>query len=190
MQRTIFHSPIVGTLLRWISSAFFRLQGWKIEGSLPSGAWKCVVVAAPHRSAWDLPYTLMLASSLRLHPYWMGKESLFKPLLRALLLWLGGIPIQRDKRIGSVVTYARILRNATDPMQLIISPEGTRKKVHEWRTGFYHIARLADVPIVLAYIDYENKRGGIGKMIIPTDDEERDMKTIKGFYETLLGTKE
>lgn len=97
MHRTLFTTPIVNTLLRGFSVGFLKLAGWKIEGSLPPGATKSVLIAAPHTSNWDLPYTLMVAFALNLNVYWMGKEQLFKPPLRGLMMWLGGIPVAREK---------------------------------------------------------------------------------------------
>ena len=85
VHRTIFDTPIVNTLLRAVSLAFLRLAGWKVEGSLPAGASKCVLIAAPHTSNWDLPYTLFTAFALNLNIYWMGKQSLFKWPFGALM---------------------------------------------------------------------------------------------------------
>ena len=91
MHRTIFSTPVVNTVLRAFSLAFLRTTGWKIEGALPAHAAKCVLIAAPHTSNWDLPYTLMVAFALRLNIYWMGKHSLFRPPFGAVMRWLGGI---------------------------------------------------------------------------------------------------
>ncbi len=97
MHRTVFSTPLINTLLRTFSVCFLCLTGWKVEGSLPAGAQKSVLIAAPHTSNWDLPYTLMVAFALRLNIYWMGKEQLFKPPFRGLMMWLGGIPVAREK---------------------------------------------------------------------------------------------
>ena len=97
MHKTIFDTPIVNTLLRGLSITFLKLAGWKVEGSLPPNASKSVLIAAPHTSNWDLPYTLMVAFALRLNVYWMGKESLFKPPFRGVMMWLGGIPVDRTQ---------------------------------------------------------------------------------------------
>ncbi|MGS0755214.1 glycerol acyltransferase, partial [Roseateles sp. GG27B] len=95
MHRTIFSTPIVNTLLRAFSIGFLKLSGWKIEGSLPSDYSKFVLIAAPHTSNWDLPYTLMVAFALRLNIYWMGKRQLFRWPFGGLMRWLGGVEVNR-----------------------------------------------------------------------------------------------
>ena len=96
MHRTIFDTPGVNTVLRWFSIGYLKATGWKVQGQLPANGRKSVLIAAPHTSNWDLPYTLMVAFALRLNVYWMGKQSIFKPPFRGVMLWLGGIPIQRE----------------------------------------------------------------------------------------------
>jgi len=112
MHHTIFDTPIINTLLRGFSVVFLKLSGWKIEGSLPPGGNKSVLIAAPHTSNWDLPYTLMVAFVLRLNIYWMGKEQIFKPPFRTLMRWLGGIPVQREKSSNLVAASIDAIRAA------------------------------------------------------------------------------
>ena len=97
MHRTIFDTPVVNTFLRAFSRITLRLTGWTVEGQLPDKATKSVLIAAPHTSNWDLPYTLMLAFVLRLRVYWMGKHSLFTGPLGPVMRWLGGIPVRREQ---------------------------------------------------------------------------------------------
>mgnify|MGYP001189146440 FL=1 len=160
MHRTIFTTPVVNTLLRGFSVAFLRLTGWKVEGALPPQAAKSVFIAAPHTSNWDLPYTLMVAFALRLNPYWMGKHSLFKGMFGPVMRWLGGIAVNREQSNNLVAASAKAIREADGALQLIVPPEGTRSKTRYWKTGFYHIAQTAGVPIVMAYMDYASKRSG------------------------------
>jgi 1-acyl-sn-glycerol-3-phosphate acyltransferase len=187
MHRTIFDTPVVNTVLRVASLAFLRITGWKVEGSLPPGAAKCVLIAAPHTSNWDLPYTLMVAFVLRLDVYWMGKHSLFKPPFGGVMRWLGGIAVDRDKSNNLVAASAAAIQRADGPLQLVVPPEGTRDKTRHWKSGFYYIAVTAQVPIVLAYMDYERKRSGLGPVFQPTGDVEADMATIKAFYAPFKG---
>lgn len=187
MHRTIFTTPLVNTLLRGLSLAVLRLQGWKIEGSLPDGATKAVLVAAPHTSNWDLPYTLMTGFALRLNLYWMGKESIFRAPFGAFMRWLGGIAVDRSRSNNLVAASVEAIRAATGPLQLVVPPEGTRSKTRYWKTGFYHIAVGAGVPIVMAYMDYADKRAGLGPVFHPTGDVERDMESIKAFYAPFKG---
>jgi 1-acyl-sn-glycerol-3-phosphate acyltransferase len=187
MHRTIFTTPIVNTLLRAFSVSFLKITGWKIEGSLPASASKSVLIAAPHTSNWDLPYTLMVAFALRLNIYWMGKAQIFRPPFRGLMSWLGGIPVARETANNLVAASAAAIKAADGPVQLIVPPEGTRSKTREWKTGFYHIAVTAQVPIVLAYMDYEKKVSGLGEIFVPTGDVEADIAAIKAFYAPFKG---
>jgi 1-acyl-sn-glycerol-3-phosphate acyltransferase len=173
--------------LRALSLGFLKLAGWKILGKLPPGAEKSVLIAAPHTSNWDLPYTLMVAFSLRLTIYWMGKEQIFRFPFRGLMMWLGGIPVQREKSNNLVAASVEAIKAASGPLQLVVPPEGTRSKTRYWKTGFYHIAVGAQVPIVMAYMDYEKKISGLGPVFEPTGDLDADMAQIKAFYANFKG---
>jgi 1-acyl-sn-glycerol-3-phosphate acyltransferase len=146
-----------------------------------------VLIAAPHTSNWDLPYTLMVAFHLRLNIYWMGKASIFRWPFRGVMMWLGGIPVVREKSNNLVAASVEALRAAAPPLQLVVPPEGTRSRTRYWKTGFYYIATGAGVPIVMAYMDYANKRSGLGPVFTPTGDIERDMEAIKAFYAPFKG---
>jgi len=187
MHTTIFDTPIVNTLLRWLSVAFLRLTGWQVVGKLPADAAKSVLIAAPHTSNWDLPYTLMVAFALRLNVYWMGKTSLFKPPFRGLMMWLGGIPVDRGQSNNLVAASSAAIMQAAGPLQLIVPPEGTRSGTRYWKTGFYYIAAGAGVPIVMAYLDYDKKIGGLGPVFQTTGDIAADMLAIKAFYADVKG---
>lgn len=187
MQRTIFTTPIVNALFRWLSVAYLKVAGWKVLGSLPPEARRSVFIAAPHTSNWDLPYTLMVAFVLRLNVHWMGKASIFRFPFGGLMRWLGGIAVDRSKSNNLVAASASAITQATGALQLIVPPEGTRSKVRYWKTGFYHIAQTAQVPIVMAYMDYTRKISGLGPVFYPTGDLEADMRTIKAFYAPFKG---
>ncbi|MFN0186658.1 MAG: 1-acyl-sn-glycerol-3-phosphate acyltransferase [Aquabacterium sp.] len=189
MQLTIFDAPLLGRAMRAGSRAYLRLAGWRVEGELPASARKCVLIAAPHTSNWDLPYTLMAAFILRLHPYWMGKASIFSPPFGALMRWLGGIAVNRGQSGNLVALSAAALVAADGPVQLIVPPQGTRSQVTQWKTGFYYIACTAGLPILMAYIDYPNRRVGIGPLFQPSGDIERDMLAIKAFYAPMRGRR-
>lgn len=187
MHRTIFTTPVINTLLRAFSVSFLQLTGWKVQGRLPAECAKSVFIAAPHTSNWDLPYTLMVAFSLRLNIYWMGKEQIFKPPFRGMMMWLGGIPVDRNQANNLVAASVDAIGAADGPVQLIVPPEGTRSKARYWKTGFYYIALGAKVPIVMAYMDYEKKISGLGPVFIPSGDIEADMVKIKAFYAPFKG---
>ncbi len=189
MHRTIFDTPVVNTTLRLISIVFLRVNGWQVTGALPAGAAKSVLIAAPHTSNWDLPYTLMVAFVLRLNIYWMGKASIFRFPFGPVMRWLGGIAVDREKSNNLVAASAQALISADGPVQLVVPPEGTRGRTRHWKTGFYFIAQQAQVPIVLAYMDYHRKRSGLGPVFTPTGDVDKDMAEIKQFYAGIKGRR-
>ncbi len=187
MRRTLFTTPLVNTVLRAGSHAFLRLNGWTVQGELPAGMTKCVLIAAPHTSNWDLPYTLMVAFCLRLNVHWMGKQSLFRWPFGTVMRWLGGIAVNRSESNNLVSASAAALVAADGSLQLVVPPEGTRGKTRHWKTGFYFIALQARVPIVLAFMDYQRKVSGLGPTFQPTGDVEADMAVIKRFYAGIKG---
>ncbi len=187
MHRTLFTTPVVNTILRFFSQHFLRVTGWRVEGALPADAPKAVLIAAPHTSNWDLPYTLMVGFVLGFNAHWIGKASLFRFPFGALMRWLGGIPVERSKANNLVADSAQAIRDFDGPLQLLVPPEGTRSKTRYWKTGFYYIALEAQVPIIMAYMDYAQKRSGLGPLLVPTGDIEADMQTVKAFYAPFKG---
>ena len=187
MHRTIFSTPIINSLFRAFSVIYLRIAGWEVRGALPPEARKSVFIAAPHTSNWDLPNTLMVAFVLRLNIYWMGKASIFRFPFGTLMKWLGGIPVDRSKSNNLVAASAQAIEHARGALQLIVPPEGTRAKTRYWKTGFYHIAITARVPIVMAYMDYTRKISGLGPVFHPTGDLDLDMLSIKAFYAPFKG---
>jgi len=187
-KHTIFDTPVVNVVLRGLSLLILKLCGWKITGALPPDLKKAVFIAAPHTSNWDLPFTLFVAFALRLKIYWMGKESIFKPPFRGLMMWLGGIPVQRVAATNMVAASAQALIEA-DELMLVVAPEGTRSKALYWKTGFYHIAHTAQVPVVLAFLDYGRKIGGVGPVLETSGDVEKDMLVIKEFFKDIRGKR-
>ena len=187
MHRTIFSTPVVNGLFRAFSVLYLKLAGWQVQGALPPEAQKSVFIAAPHTSNWDLPNTLMVAFVLRLNICWMGKASIFRFPFGSLMKWLGGIPVDRSKSNNLVAASAQAIQQAVGALQLIVPPEGTRAKTRYWKTGFYHIAMTARVPIVMAYMDYTRKISGLGPIFHPTGDLELDMVSIKACYAPFSG---
>lgn len=187
MSRTIFDTPVINSLMKALSIGFLKLTGWKLDGQLPPGGERSVLIAAPHTSNWDLPYTLMVAFALGLNVRWMGKQSIFKFPFGGIMRWLGGIAVDRSKANNLVAASAESLMQSPQPFQLVVPPEGTRSKTRYWKTGFYYIALTAKVPIVMAYMDYSRKVSGLGPIFQPTGDVEKDMADIKAFYAPFKG---
>lgn len=187
MHRTIFTTPGVSGALRALSIAFLHASGWKLDGQLPADSPRCVLIAAPHTSNWDLPYTLMVAFALRINIHWMGKQQLFHWPFGALMRWLGGIAVDRGQSSNLVAASAQAIREAQGDFALVVPPEGTRSKTRHWKTGFYWIAVEAGVPIVMAYMDYPRKLSGLGPVFRPTGDLQADMGAIKSYYAQFKG---
>ena len=185
MRRTIFDTPVINTLMCWISRVILGAFGWRIEGK-PPAAGKYVLIAAPHTSNWDFPLTLMVCFSLKIKVYWMGKASLFPPVLGAIMRWLGGIPVDRSRQ-GNLVQSTVDAFNQSAELIIIVPPEGTRAKVTQWKTGFYYIAQGAGVAIALGFMDYKKKLAGVETLFHPTGDIEADMPQIQAFYSGITG---
>lgn len=185
MNRTIFDTPILKTVMYWSARFFFYFTGWRAEGEKPVFK-KYVLIAAPHTSNWDFVYTILVCFILKIKIQMMGKKELFRPPFGPIVKWLGVIPVDRSR---SNNTVANIVQTFDDHEELIIviAPSGTRKKMTYWKSGFYHIARGANIPIVMGYMDYRRKAGGLGHSIIPTGDIEADMVRIRSFYSGVTG---
>lgn len=188
MRTTVFCTPVLTPLLRWLSIAILKLSGWKTRGE-ELEKQRFVLIGAPHTSNWDFPLMLMVVLKLRLRVYWMGKHTLFRFPFGGLMKWLGGIPINRSAS-HNVVSQTVQQYHDHDELVVLIPPEGTRKKVSQWKTGFYHIASLAGVPILMGYIDASKKEAGFADFFIPTGELERDMQEIRTFYADKKGLNE
>lgn len=184
-RHTIFDTPVVAPLCHWLSRLLLWLAGWKVEGQRPEIP-KYVLIAAPHTSNWDFYFTLLMAFRYRLKIFWMGKDSLFHGWRGPVMRWLGGIAVNRSSS-SNLVNDTIAAFNATDTMTVAVPPEGTRGQVTYWKSGFYYIAQGANVPIVLGYLDFGRKCGGLGPIFQPTGDFETDLLEIKKFYEPIQG---
>lgn len=186
---TIFETPLVNTLMRACSRLMLRLIGWRTEGLTPAELAtypRFVLIAAPHTSNWDFPITIMLCFVLRMDVVWMAKASLFAFPFGPLARWLGGIPIDRSASHNTVqATVERFGRHQR--LIVIVAPEGTRGKVTHWKSGFYHMAHGAGVPIGLAFLDYRRKVGGVGRMFATSGQFEHDLPQIQQFYSGVTG---
>ena len=182
---TIFDTPVLKTLLRFGSMLFLKTAGWRLEGDIPS-ARSYVMIAAPHTSNWDLPMTLALLFTFRLKVYYLAKHTLFKPPFGTFLRWLGAVPVDRS-RANNLVEEAVKLFSVQDDLILIVQPEGTRKRALYWKSGFYHIACGANVPIVLGFIDFKRKVAGFGGIYTPSGDFDSDLVEIQAFYAGITG---
>jgi 1-acyl-sn-glycerol-3-phosphate acyltransferase len=163
-----------------IGWTWMKVFGWELEteADVPP---KFVLVAAPHTSGWDLPFMLAASYVMDVPISWMGKRELFAAPFGWFMRALGGIPIDRSRH-HNTVQWAIELLGKTDCLCLAVPAKGTRARADFWKSGFYHIARGAGVPMGLARLDYKRKRSGIGMFIMPTDDVGADMDKIRAFY--------
>ena len=185
MRTTIFSTPILTPILRTISIVILKILRWQTRGGeLPHQ--KFVLIGAPHTSNWDFPLMLMVVLKLRLRVFWMGKHTLFPFPFSGLMKWLGGIPINRSASHNVVRETVRQFKENKD-LVVLVPPEGTRSKVARWKTGFYHIANMAEVPILMGYVNAEKKEAGFADFFYPTGDLEGDLEKIREFYHPIKG---
>ncbi len=169
-------NPIIQSFCKLI----YKLNTWKIEDTLPNDL-KMIVILAPHTTNWDFLIMLTAAYSLRIKPQWLGKHTMFKGPLGWFYKILGGIPIDRTKKSNAVEQIVKVI-NERDQIVIGIAPEGTRSKTKYWKSGFYHIALMAKVPIHFAYIDFPSKTAGVTGGFMPSGDIDADLKIIQNFF--------
>jgi 1-acyl-sn-glycerol-3-phosphate acyltransferase len=172
-------------MLARLAAWCLRAAGWTLVGPKPD-APKVILFGYPHTSNWDLVVYVLAAWALDVPLAWMGKHQLFRGPAGPLMQWLGGIPIHRDRRENVVSQMARAFDERGE-LYLVITPEGTRGRVDFLKSGFYHIALAARVPIALGLLDYATKRVGFGPLQHPSGDVHKDMDAIRAFYEGRVG---
>lgn len=173
---------------RVLGRIWLRVFGWRLEGLIPAPTG-FVLIAWPHTSNWDLPHMIAAAWTLRVKISWLGKDAIFKHRIFApFMRWLGGIPIDRSKRGNTVSRVTELFRQQPE-LILAVPVEGTRSKTEHWRSGFYHMARGAGVPIGLGFLDYAKRRLGIGPLLELTGDVRADMDRIREFYLDVRGKR-
>ena len=166
---------------------YFKLLGWKISGFKDfKSVKKAVIIAVPHTSWHDFYIGVLLRSVINIKANFIGKKSLFNPLTGWIFKALGGYPVIRKNNEKQVDAIARLFKDK-DEFRIAIAPEGTRKKVEKWKTGFYYIAKKANVPIVMFTLDFANKENKFSEPFYPTDDTDSDFKFMTSFFEGVNG---
>ncbi len=145
-----------------------------------------VVIAAPHTSNWDFVFGIAAMFAIGVRVSWIGKHTIFRWHSGWIMRWLGGLPVDRSVS-GNIVGSTVDIIDGREKLLVAVSPEGTRKKVARWKTGFYHIAKGAGIPILLIYFDYSKKVIGFGPLFEPTGDIDRDLPEIQAFYAGVPG---
>jgi 1-acyl-sn-glycerol-3-phosphate acyltransferase len=176
--------------MQWLSKfIYFKVLGWKVVGNTnfsQDQLKKAVIIAAPHTSWHDFYMGVLLRSVLNIKTNFVGKKELFVFPFGWFFKALGGAPIDRKTKENKVQAIAKLF-NERDEFRMAMAPEGTRKKVKEWRTGFYYIAKEAKVPIIMFTLDFENKQNKISEPFYPTDDVKKDFEFMHLFFEGVKG---
>jgi 1-acyl-sn-glycerol-3-phosphate acyltransferase len=172
-------------LLAFIGRSVLRLTGWRVTGELPHVP-RFVAIVAPHTSNWDFVIGVFVMFALDLRLVWLGKDSLFRTPLRPWLRAIGGRPVKRTTNEGAVAEIAATLL-AEPRFILALAPEGTRRPVQQWRTGYYRIAEATGVPILPVMFDWGRHEIGLGALLHPSGVMERDVEQLQRLYRADMG---
>lgn len=172
---------LLSRIVHRILVMLYQHRDYRIEGTAPPVA-KCVVLGAPHTSNWDFIFVLGAVERLGMKPAFMGKHTLFKWPMTQFMYDMGGISVDRSRKDANYVEQVAQAFAAADELALVIAPEGSRTSEGTWKSGFYHIAMAAGVPIVPAWVDQEGRRGGIGEPLWPSGDYAADLAKLATFY--------
>ncbi|MBB5210944.1 1-acyl-sn-glycerol-3-phosphate acyltransferase [Microbulbifer hydrolyticus] len=187
MQITIFNTPILTPCLRLVARLLLKLHGWRVvadERALKLK--KYVLLAAPHTSNWDGYFFILAALKLKVNPQWMGKDKLFKFPLGGTMRWFGGIAVDRSKANNLVEATVNQYKSREE-LVIAVPPEGTRGKTERWKTGFYHIARGAAVPVVCGFVDFAKKEAGLGPVMEMGENLAKELARFGSFYAGKVG---
>lgn len=174
-------SRIVRRVIIWI----YHLKGWRIEGHLPKHLKKYVIAGAPHTSNWDFVFFAGATHHEGIRPNFMGKHTLFTGIMKNFMLDMGGIPVDRRKSANATQQVAEEFASR-DALALVIATEGTRQTDGSWRSGFYHIARAAGVPVVPACADNDRMIISFGEPLVPSGDYGEDLLTLALWFRSQL----
>jgi 1-acyl-sn-glycerol-3-phosphate acyltransferase len=174
-----------GAFAQWFGRSVLRLFGWRVEGQIPN-LKRILIIGAPHTSNWDFVYAMAAILGLNIRLRWLGKHSIFKPGVRWFMDWLGGIPVNRSEP-ESIVENVTKLVERENGIVIGLAPEGTRKKVTKWKTGFLRIAEATECTIVMIGLDFADKRVVLGDSFEPTGDHEADLAAIMAHYKRYNG---
>jgi len=171
--------------------SIFFVTGWTYKNSMPPDLKQCVMIAAPHTSNWDFLYTRLAFLLMGIRVRITTKNSYMRFPVGPFARSLGCIGIDRsvrkegEERPSMVQVMANLFKKH-DNLVMLVTPEGTRSLQTKWKTGFYHIAVLANVPVALGYLDYKKKEAGVSKVVYPSGDMKKDLREIMAFYKTIV----
>lgn len=172
----------------WLFDFVFKITGWQLVGNIPHHLRKCIVIVCPHATWVDFPVGIGARSQLKRKIFFWGKKELFDGPFGWLFKILGGYPVDRAKHSNLVDSIVDIY-NKNEDFLAVLAPEGTRKDVQELKTGFYYIAKLANIPIVMVGFDYVNKKIIVNDPYMPSGDFDKDKIDIATFYSSVPGVQ-
>jgi 1-acyl-sn-glycerol-3-phosphate acyltransferase len=178
--------------MRWLAKfIYFKLLGWKVVGNVNMSrdtVKKAIIIAVPHTSWHDFYIGVLLRKVLNIKTNFIAKKELFVGPIGWYLKAIGGAPIDRQTKENKVEAIAKLFAQKEE-FRMTLAPEGTRKKVDKWKTGFYYIAKEAKVPIIMFTLDFGKKENRISEPFYPTDDMEADFDFMHNFYKGVVGKK-
>ena len=179
-------APRVPRIFRWFGKLGLWMIGWKVDGQVPENQPKAIFIAAPHTTNWDGLVMVLVALAMGIRLSWLGKLALFKGPKGIIMRWAGAVPVDRSGKQDTVQQVGQRFAES-DKMYLAVAPAGTRKWTDHWKTGFYHMAVHAQVPIFCGYLDYATGRGGVLAVVEPTGNIEEDMARFQQIYAEIQG---
>lgn len=181
MESNLAGPSLLSRLVKWVLMRLYAMKGYSFGGDVPQHK-RCIILGAPHTSNWDFIFFLGAVTQMGIKPNFMGKDSLFKWPMTRFMYDMGGIAVDRKAKDKNYVEQVVAALAKTQELALVIAPEGTRGAIKSWKSGFYHIAKGAGVPIFPAWFDKTTGRGAIGQAIIPSGDYTADLRKIAEFY--------
>jgi len=181
----IFNKKKHNALIYFFAKILFKMTGWKLDVEMPKEP-KFVLIAVPHTSNWDLPLMLLISIVYGVQFHWVAKDSLFKGPFGIYLKWLGGVPVNRRSRTHFTDQIIEVIKESKE-LIIVMAPAGTRSRAEYWKSGFYHIAMGAGVPVVFGFLDYGKKIGGFKPGFFPSGDIDKDLEIAAKFYKDKKG---
>lgn len=185
MTHELKEASLLSRGVRRLIIALYRRRGYRLVDKYPVPP-RCVIIGVPHTTNWDFVFFLGATAEMGIKPSFMGKHSLFKWPATRFMFDMGGVPVDRSAKGRNYVDQVVDVFSRYDKLALVVAPEGTRSAVKPWRSGFYHIAHKAGVPLVPAWVEDATGRGGIGPAIMPSGDYAADLEKLLGYYQSVM----
>ncbi|MEE9372786.1 MAG: 1-acyl-sn-glycerol-3-phosphate acyltransferase [Saprospiraceae bacterium] len=173
-------------MLSLIGKILFHLAGWELVGDYPGNDKSYVLIVAPHTSMWDVPIGICMKWWKKMDIYFYVKDEMFFPPISIILKFLNALPIKRSGKTNFVSEVVKDFKNRKNH-RVLITPEGTRKKVNKFKSGYYYIAKGAEVPILPVIFNFKDKKMIMKELFFPTDDTAKDLENIENIFDGYVG---